>query len=153
MSKRIFGLFILAALLLPVAAKADSVSPGWEFTSVNSQRSSSNVYTFGIVFTANSDMWVNYLGYYDPTGGMNYTHLVGLFDVTTETLLAYTTVTSDSDYSSAHFLYNAITPVELLNGDEYVLEGVSGDLNGTDYYTNNVSGFAVNAPITINGAN
>jgi|ERR1017187_1367582 hypothetical protein len=147
MSKKIFGLFILAGLLLPVAAKADSLSPAWEFTTVGSQ-ANTNDWTIGIVFTANANIEVGYLGYYDPTLGMNSSHLVGIFDASGD-LLASADVTSASPYSTAHFLYEAITPIELLSGDTYVIEGVSN----TDFYTYNDTGYAVNAPITVAGYN
>jgi hypothetical protein len=150
MSKRIFGLFILAGLFLAVAAKAESVVPvpAWEFTSPTNQLTHGN-YTIGVVFTVDQDVSVGYLGYFDPTGGMTTSHLVGIYDVSTETLLASTTVTSSSPYASANFLYNAITPIELNTTDTYVIEGVSG----SDLYTNQVSGFTLNPVITIDGYN
>jgi hypothetical protein len=152
MSKRIFGLFIIAGLLMPVMAKADSAA--WEFTTAGPQLNQGN-YTFGIVFTANQNIIVDALGYYDPKNVdgvsiMAGSHPVGLYDVTTGgTLLASTTVTSSSGVFQ-HFAYNAITPIELLSGDTYVLEGVAGTV---DDYTYNVTGFNVSAPITIQGNN
>jgi hypothetical protein len=160
MSKRFFGLFILAGLLLPVVARASTIpiSPEWEFTSASGGTGGN--YTFGIVFTANQNIWINYLGYYyKPTSGMSNYHPVGLFDDTLSdpgygTLLASTIVNSGSSYSSANFLYNAIAPVELLAGDTYLIEGVTyGDpwaylLNG-----NSNPLLTVNPNITILGAN
>jgi hypothetical protein len=151
MIKRFFGLFILAGLLMmPVAAKANSLG-AWEFTS-DSQNSGTN-FTFGVVFTPTVNVYVDYLGYYDPTGGMNTSHAVGLYDSSGD-LLATTTVTSGSTLSG-HFYYNSVTPVELLAGNTYVLDGFSStDPYGAITQGNVIAdGFVVNAPITILGDN
>jgi hypothetical protein len=146
MSKRFLGLFLLAGLLLPVAAKAGSVTPAWEFTSPSQYTNGD--WTFGEVFTANQNIGVGYLGYYDPSGGMFDSHEVGLY-TSSGSLLAFTTVTNTSAFSSPDFLYNAITPVELIAGQTYVIEGVSG----TDLYTYQVTGLTAYLPITILGTN
>ena len=146
MSKKIFGLLALTALLLPVVAKADAISPAWEFNHPATTQNTTGDHTFGLVFTVTQNIEVDYLGYFDPSGGMIDSHEVGLYD-SSGTLLASTDVTSASAYSSANFLYNAITPIELLAGQTYVLEGVTG----IDYYTNNVTGFTLNEPLTLLG--
>jgi hypothetical protein len=51
---------------------------------------------------------------------------------------------------SDHFLYNAVSPVTLLAGDYYVIEGVSGTV---DDYTYGVTGFSTDLPITVLGGN
>jgi len=148
MSKRIFGLLILAGLLMPVAAKADTaawtLTPGPELNYGD--------YTFGAVFTANQNIIVDALGYYDPSNGMNAnaTHPVALFNLTTGgPAIATTTITSGS-FLYDDFLYNSVPLVELVKGDLYVIEGDSGTL---DNYTYNVTGLSVNLPIGINGYN
>jgi hypothetical protein len=148
MYRKLSGLLLVAGLLLPVAAKADSVNPAWEFTSADNEFASGGNYTFGEVFTATQNTTINMLGYYNPSTGMTDTHLVGLF-ASDGTLLASTTVTSASTYSTDHFLYNSITAITLVAGDTYVLEGVSG----SDLYTWNDTGFTVNMPLTIDGSN
>jgi len=134
-----------AVALFPVAAIADT--PAWEFSTIGGQSTNGN-WTFGEVFTANQNFSVDSLGYYDPSTGMTDTHAVGLFDSAGD-LLASTTITSASDPLSAHFLYNAITPVNLIAGDTYVIEGVSG----VDPYAYNDGGFTVSSQITIVGNN
>jgi hypothetical protein len=49
-----------------------------------------------------------------------------------------------------HFIYNSIGAVELFAGDKYELVGVT---NTSDYYSfyGMVSGYTLNAPITITG--
>ena len=156
MSKKISGLFILVGLLLlPVAAKADSTA--WDFTSVTAQGTGNTSYAFGVLFTANQSIVVDELGYFNPMNAtgqslMAQSHSVALYDVTTGgTSLDVTTVTNTST-PSGNFLYNLVTPVTLIAGDQYELVGVT---NTADFYTytTNVSGFAVYAPITITGNN
>ncbi|MGO9318760.1 MAG: DUF4082 domain-containing protein [Terracidiphilus sp.] len=159
MNKRILGLFILAGLLMPVAAKADSLG-AWEFTT-DSQGTPTN-YNFGVVFTPTMNVYVDALGYYDPTGGMLYSHAVGLYD-SSGNLLASTTVDTGSTLSG-HFYYNSVTPVELLAGQTYVVDGYTGGVNVDKTYGNDpvgvitaanviADGFTVDAPLTILGDN
>jgi hypothetical protein len=153
MIKKYFGLFILAGLLMPVAAKADTVA--WEFNTKGTQANYGN-YTFGIVFQATNNINVDYLGYYDPTNAdgvstMTGSHAVAIYNLTTGNLtpLVSTIITSSSILSD-HFLYNAVSPVALISGDYYVIEGVSGTI---DDYTYGVTGLNTNLPITIMGGN
>ena len=160
MIKKISGLFILAALLLPVAAKADNID-AWDFKSVTAQGSNGKSYAYGVLFTPTQNIYVDELGYYDPVGGgvsqpslMTQSHSVSLYAVTTpapSSWLATTFVTSASTLSG-HFLYNAITPVELLAGDKYELVGVSNTADDYTYFSL-VSGYTLNAPIDITGYN
>jgi len=129
-----------AALLFSAAAFGGTTA--WEFTSIGSE-GTDNTWVFGEVFTVNQDIFVDDLGYYDPSTGMLDTH-----DVSGD-LLASTTITSASSPDSAHFLYNAITPVELFAGQTYVIEGVSG----IDPYAFNDGGFTVDPAISIDGNN
>jgi hypothetical protein len=160
MSKRFLGLFILAGLMLPVAAKADSVQPAWDFSTVTAQGTSGTSYALGVLFTPTVNVWVDYLGYYDPVNVdgvsqpslMTQSHSVALYDVTTGgTSLAVTTVTNASTLSG-HFLYNSIGPVELLAGDTYELVGVTNTVDDYTYYSL-VNGYTLNAPIDITGYN
>lgn len=157
-NKKIFGLFILAVLLMPLSVKADNVA--WDFTSA-SQGLPSN-FNFGVVFTPTTNIIVDELGYYDPTGGMQYSHAVGLYD-STGTLLTSTTVNGGSTLSG-NFLYNTVTPIELFAGQTYVLDGYTGGYNSDETYGNDpvgfitaanviADGFTVSAPISIFGDN
>jgi hypothetical protein len=146
MNKRILSLFILAGLLMPVAAKADTAA--WEYTSpVTTLITPHSDFTFGVVFTANQNIWVDVLGYFDH-GGITTNHAVGLYN-SSGTLIANTTINSSST-TEDNFAVNSITPVELFAGDTYVLEGVT---NTADYYTNQVTGLTTYLPITYDGAN
>jgi hypothetical protein len=161
MSKKISGLFILVGLLLlPVAAKADSTA--WDFTSVTAQGTGGTSYAFGVLFTANQSIVVDELGYFNPMSAtgqslMTQTHSVALYNVTTGGIKLDSTTVTNASTPSGNFLYNAVTPVTLIAGDQYELVGVT---NTADFYTYsssvngiNVSGFAISAPITVTGDN
>jgi hypothetical protein len=152
MNRKFFGFFILAGLLLPVTARAGGISPAspaWEFTSVGSTFVSN--LSLGEVFTVNQDITVDYLGYfYDSTTGMTDSHPVVMYDASGN-VLASTIITNASLPDSAdHFLFNDITPITLLAGDTYVLDGASG---ADDRYVWSDPGFTTNAPITLIGGN
>jgi hypothetical protein len=160
MVKKISGLFFLAALLLPASAKAENLA--WTFSSAAQNASLTND-NFGVVFTPTVNIIVDELGYYDPTGGMQYSHAVGLYN-SSGTLLATTTITSASTLTN-NFLFNTlVTPIELFAGQTYVLDGYTGGYNADSVYGNDpvgvitaanvtADGFVVSAPITILGDN
>jgi fibronectin-binding autotransporter adhesin len=91
-------------------------------------------YKFSWNFTLNSAIEVTQLGYYDsglagtPEPNGFGSHLVTLFDVTTDTTIASATVTATSSASGV-FNYAPITPVRLSASDTYT---ISGDM--TDQY-------------------
>jgi hypothetical protein len=152
MKCRFSGLLLLAGLLLPAVALADStVLPAWEFSTVGNTLNNTTGYSFGEVFTAKQNITVDYLGYfYDSSAGMSESHQVSLYDADGDQL-ATTVVNSDSLPSSTpHFLYNEITPITLTAGATYVIDGASGV---TDPYAWNDDGFTVYAPITLLGDN
>jgi hypothetical protein len=84
----------------------------------------------GFFFTPATAISVTSLGYVDC--GFSVGHDVGLYDVSTSTLLASTTVTGVSTLDSG-FYYNLIAPVTLTAGDEYAVVGtqVEADSNWT----------------------
>ncbi|MGA3161098.1 MAG: PEP-CTERM sorting domain-containing protein [Terracidiphilus sp.] len=170
MSRKYFGLVLIAGLLLPAAVWADDYTPltnapAWEYTSTGTTGNNGLGYTFGTVFVPTQNLFVNLLGYYyDTATGMNQSHWVGLYDQYGD-LLDWTTITSASLYctpslaapiacpgapDSPHFLYNGTQTVELYTNQTYVLEGTSGT---TDPYNWNENGFAVLWPLNITGGN
>ncbi|MGD0680925.1 MAG: DUF4082 domain-containing protein [Terracidiphilus sp.] len=147
MSKKIFGLFILAVLLLPFAAKADTTA--WEYTSpVTTPVTPPADFTMGVVFTPTASIIVDELGYFDD-GGITTNHAVGIYN-SSGTLIASTIINSSSSIMTTNFAFNTVTPVELLAGSTYVLEGVTGT---TDDYTNQVIGLTSYLPISVVGYN
>lgn len=84
----------------------------------------------GLFFTPTTAISVTSLGYVDC--GFSVGHDVGLYDVTTSTLLASTTVTISSTPLNG-FYYNLIAPVFLTPDEEYAVVGtqVPADSNWT----------------------
>jgi hypothetical protein len=84
----------------------------------------------GLFFTPTTAISVTSLGYVDC--GFSVGHDVGLYDVTTSTLLASTTVTISSTPLKG-FYYNLIAPVLLTPDEEYAIVGtqVPADSNWT----------------------
>ncbi len=81
-------------------------------------------YSLGYEFMANSNITVTALGYFVDTT-LTESHDVGLYDMTTQTLLASTTIVN-GDTMVANFAYSAIAPVMLTAGDDYAIVGTSG---------------------------
>jgi hypothetical protein len=103
-----------------------------------------------VVFTPTANIQVDYLGYFDHGGIKDANgHAVGIYN-SSGALIASTTITSSSSILTTNFVFNTITPVELLAGNNYVLEGVSGT---TDQYTNQTLGLTSYLPISIDGYN
>jgi hypothetical protein len=160
MIKRISGLFILAALMLPVAAKAAD-SEAWEFNSVTATSTIAN-YNIGVVFTPTQNIIVDELGYFNS--GEGYSNGVGLYNSTGGLLTAANVASYLGSTLVGNFYYTAVTPVELFAGQTYVLDANTSGRNsdntaGTDLYgiipaaNVGIDGFVVNAPITILGDN
>jgi len=150
MKCKLSGLLLLVGLLMPVVAQADStVNPAWEFTDNGfGYAFPDNSWLTSEVFSANQNITVNYLGYYVQVFGLRDSHQVGLYDSNGD-LLASTTITNTSTPDAQeHFLYNEITPVSLVAGQTYVIEGITGTIDSITGPENSLSGFTVYAPIT-----
>src|ERR1035441_4742873 len=106
-------------------AKADTIA-----FSPTLSLNGSGVGNDGFFFTPTTAISVTSLGYVDC--GFSVGHDVGLYDVSTSTLLASTTVTGSSTLDSG-FRYDLITPVSLTAGNEYAVVGtqVTADSNWT----------------------
>jgi hypothetical protein len=83
----------------------------------------------GLFFTPTVKISVTSLGYVDC--GFSVGHAVGLYDVTASSLLASTTVTGSSLFSS-NFRYHLITPVALTAGHQYAIVGAFKPGTGPD---------------------
>jgi hypothetical protein len=156
MNRKFFGFFILAVLLLPVTARAfpagtSLATPAWEFTTVGNYAVYNKDESLGEVFTVNQNITVDYLGYFfDSTTGMSDSHPVVIYDAGGNPL-ASTIITSASPTDvQGNFKFNDITPITLIAGNIYVLDGASGVI---DPHAWGDSGFTTYAPITILGGN
>ncbi|MEH2092953.1 MAG: DUF4082 domain-containing protein [Nostoc sp.] len=106
-----------------------SLTGGTNFTSVNNTNQ-----TIGWSFTANDNLSVTALGFYDQTPGnpLSQSHLVGLW-TSDGNLLASTTVQTTSPLTGS-FRYEDITSVNLLAGISYVI-GAAITSPFSDFYT------------------
>lgn len=152
-------LLALAGLLTsvhPAAAQTTVIgfTPGAYGATDNAADAGVSSYSLGFEFTANSNVFVTSLGYFndpsfdprnpfntvslspEPAGSYSYAsdHQVGLYQVVpgvgmtvaeSGLLLGQTTITS-AGTANGDFLYNAITPIALVAGDQYVIAGVTG---------------------------
>jgi len=122
-------------------------SAAWEWATTGIEFTNGD-WTFGQVFTPNVNFTLDFLGYFNPSTGMTDSHPVGIYDANGN-LLDSTTITSASGFSTAHFLYNPVTPITLLAGQTYELVGVSG----VDNYAYGDTGWTLYAPVNYLGYN
>ncbi|MGO8836034.1 MAG: hypothetical protein ACLQAH_05520 [Limisphaerales bacterium] len=101
----------------------------------------------GEFFTPTISIWVTALGYVSP--GSSVGNEVGLYNVSTTTLLASTTITSSLTLSGS-FLYQTIVPVLLTAGNEYAVSGLYTAGDGAIGYTAD-SGVGAAPEITFDG--
>ncbi len=101
----------------------------------------------GMFFTPTISIWVTALGYVNP--GSSVGNEVGLYGVSTATLLASITVTSSSTLSG-NFLYQPIAPVLLTAGNEYAVAGLYTAGDDAIGYTAD-SGVGATPDITFDG--
>jgi hypothetical protein len=124
----------IATLALAGAAQA---VPAYTFTTaptaIDSQLS------LGFVFTANADLTVNSLAYYDDGGdGFLTAHQVGIYQGDGQAgpgaLLATTTLAAGLSgvLGANDFRYQSIDPLHLLAGQTYTIAGLSPNQSGND---------------------
>jgi hypothetical protein len=101
----------------------------------------------GLFFTPTTAISVTALGYVEP--GSSVGNAVGLYDISTSSLLTSVTVTSSSTLSG-DFLYETISPVSLTAGNEYAVVGLYTAGNGAIGYIAD-SGVGAAPEITFDG--
>jgi len=137
---------ITCALSFPAIAMADQAA--LDFTSLGSGFDyRQGTYSLGWSFTANQDVTVTSLGFYDDLkNGLNESHVVGIYDAETCGLVTSTTV-EPSDPLSGFFRFREITPVTLTSGKNYYAAAVTG----LDKYAISVTDLIVDPAITFLG--
>jgi hypothetical protein len=108
-------LLVCGVWVLPVSAGIIAFTPSGEAI-VPGEPSGNDA----LFFTPNVNITVTALGYYD---GVTYDHGVGLYDMTSTDLLAIATIDGTGGSLVNDFYYNAITPVTLLAGKLYAIDG------------------------------
>jgi hypothetical protein len=135
------ALATILTLALGAHARADSAAVAIT-PDPSSTFNNGNGYSLGYSFEANSNITVTQLGYFaDPT--LAESHDVGLY--TSTGILLASTVVTNADTLIANFIYNAITPVALTAGQDYVIMGSSGLV---DPYSFNPISFSTDPSIT-----
>jgi len=109
--------------------------------------------SLGIQFTANTEISVTSLGYYDFGGdGFLSSHVVGIFD-SNGVLLGSTSLAAGTGATLVgDFRYQTIGPIILSEGETYVMAATTnGNLDPWAYGTpgTNITGFNVDPAITI----
>ncbi|HTX39081.1 MAG TPA: DUF4082 domain-containing protein [Bryobacteraceae bacterium] len=133
----VMGALLLAAWVSASTAIADTVAIN--VTGLDSGFNySQGTYLLGFEFQANRAITITQLGFYDSnaTGAAETFEdsPVGVYDITTNTLLASATVTA-SDPLTGFFRYAALnSPIALNTTDTYAIVGISGE----NYYTADV---------------
>jgi hypothetical protein len=81
----------------------------------------------GWQFTAATTLDVQALGFYLPNAGTSST--VGLWDVTSQSLIASATVSSSDPVKGNNFHFAAINPVSVIEGGNYIVAGTTTNAN------------------------
>ncbi|HTV47193.1 MAG TPA: PEP-CTERM sorting domain-containing protein [Phycisphaerae bacterium] len=127
----------LAALAGVGSASKDARADIMGLNPTDLTQAASDVGNDGLFFTPTISVNVTQLGYYGPSASGNP---VGLYNVSTDTLLGSATITT-SDAQSGSFYYAPITPVTLTAGTEYAVVGFySGASGNQDSTASSVSG-------------
>lgn len=149
--KMIKKITMLVALAAASLMHLTAATVGWDFTSVGSTLQNGLGYSLGEVFVPTQNITLDFLGYFGTIGNFGESHDVAIYD-SLGNVLSSTTIDDTSTISEvfAHFVFNAVTPITLLAGQTYVLDGASGL---RDLYAFNDNGFAVAAPINLLGNN
>ena len=151
MKMAIAGNFVLVACVGATAAMADMAAISFGGFGGGGFNYTQGTYLAGFEFRVQAAISVTQLGFYDASSnGQPQTFQnapVGLWDITTNTLLGSVTVTA-ADPLTGFFRYAALsTPIALNTTDTYAVAGITG----TNYYTAGVppnsSSVVVNAPV------
>ena len=151
MKMSIAGNFVLVACVGAIAAMADTAAISFGGFGGGGFNYTQGTYLAGFEFRVQAAISVTQLGFYDASSnGQPQTFQnapVGLWDITTNTLLGSVTVTA-ADPLTGFFRYAPLgAPVALNTTDTYAVAGITG----TDYYTAGVppnsSSVVVNAPV------
>jgi uncharacterized protein (TIGR03437 family) len=151
MKMSIAGNFVLVACVSATAAMADTAAINFGGFGGGGFNYTQGTYLAGFEFRVQAAISVTQLGFYDASSnGQPQTFQnspVGLWDITTKTLLGSVTVTA-ADPLTGFFRYAALSmPIALNTTDTYAVAGITG----TNYYTAGVppnsSAVVVNAPV------
>lgn len=141
----LFGLFVY------IFAASSHAAAVYDFASAPIQFGEANV-TVGFKFTANKNLTVNALGFYDDKqDGLSSSHDVGIYDLS-GTLLASTSIASGTSAGlDGKFRYSSISSFNLSAGQSYIIAGLATGDDGYTYGTvgTTIQGLAIDPVIAI----
>jgi hypothetical protein len=129
------GAFFSTAL----PARAGSVALEWATTT---NEFTNAAWSLGFEFTANKNITVTSLGFFDQTGGISQSHDVGIYDLSGNLLTSNTVLTTDP--LTGHFRYHATSPITLTAGTNYRIAAETG----ADNYSWDPDGFFTAPEVT-----
>jgi hypothetical protein len=141
-------LFLVLNLMASAAVRATEV-PALDIISLGTGFDyTQGRYSLGWRFTANQDLIVTQIGFYDDLkNGLVESHDVGIFDVATKALMASTTVVP-TDPLTGFFRYHPLAaPVTLPGGHDYYCMAVTK----SEHYAVAATNLAVDGAITFRG--
>ena len=142
---------VLGIALVFAGTQPASADVAMSFTSAIT--SSQSQLSLGWVFTTNSAVTVDALGYYDYQGdGFITPHTVGIFDSGGTLLISASLSAGTSDPLTGSFRYVSISPYTLTAGQTFVIAGTTEGPSDPWAYGNapgSIQGFTVNPAISI----
>jgi hypothetical protein len=142
---------LLAGLLFcmdPISAWASAI---YDFDSAPISFGDSRV-TVGFEFTANTDLMVNALGFYDHNqDGLEDSHKVGIFDTNGELLTSVKLSNGTNETLDGKFRYKAIDSITLTAGQSYIIAGLATGDDGYTYgnFGTTIQGLTISPDITV----
>jgi len=106
-------------------------------------------YNLGVVFTANNNLAVDGLGFFDTVGNTPHDQWVGLYD-SGQNLIASALVLHTGATTSGYFWQN-ITPVTLTSGQTYTVDTAYDGTNLNSYIYSAVNIPSFNSQVTFGG--
>jgi hypothetical protein len=131
MLRRLSVVPLVSIALFPFAGFANADIPGLTDFSGGVPIAGGS-FVVGWIFNVNAPITVTALGVYDPSGVLNSSSDVGIFNVVSQSLVVSTTVQSTGSTLLDDFRYQSVSPVSLEQGGTYVIamtnavDGASG---------------------------
>lgn len=144
---KLFSVVSVFVLTVMVAKPVQAI-PAIDFLDVT-QNFTNGSWSLGFEFTTTQDITVTHLGFYDDlVNGLTQSHDVGIYDISSENLLASTTV-NNGDPLDGFFRYNPLAaPLNLSANNTYRIAAVTGSEN----YTWAPVGFTADPALVFNGS-
>jgi len=145
------SMVFLAGSLFAAVPVSSQAAPIYDFTSAPIFFGDNPV-TVGFLFTTNTTILIDALGFYDDNqNGLQTSHEVGIFDLNGTLLTSATIQSGSAGMLDGKFRYTAISPFTLNSGQSFV---IAGETNGLDGYTygkvgTSILGLSMNPAINI----